>query len=166
MDVVNIQSIKWKGVLDWEGLYKVMFQWFMRYKYIFTENTLKSAWGPFGQEFEIEWDAWRKVTNYVKYVVEIYVHAWDKRDVEVVKDGKKKTMQHIRFNMEFNVRIETDYQGKLSGTPFKDKLRNFYEKYIIRKDLAFDHWDPLYYQISGLREVIKKFLDSQVQGVR
>jgi hypothetical protein len=160
-------QLRYKGVLDLNGLQRIMIQWLKARRYMFQENTHKHKPGnEFGKQEEIFWTAWRNVDSYVRYGIEIYWHIWDLEEVEVVENGKKKILSKGRFEIWFNGSVTFDYQMHWEKTKWQKHLRNFYHKYVLRPEgiLASLYWDELYYRIYKLRDLMKDYMNLKTKG--
>ena len=152
--------IKFEGLFDIEGLYKFMRDWLSTRHFIFTESKYKHKLpSPLGAEIELEWSAWRKETEFVRYWIIINFHFWDMTEVEVIREGKKVKRNKARFEIVFGGDLEMDYQGRFEKTPFLKTLEQFYYKFIFTQNKEMGmYWDELYYLVYRLQTEVKKFL--------
>jgi len=153
-----ISRVRYKGVFDFEGLYKMMREWFKDREYEFWEKRFKHKVKAGGSEVEINWDAWRDVTEFLRNWTYVYFHLWDYKEVEVVKDGQKKKMIYARMLIEFAYQMEFDYENKWQDTAFKRKLRDIYIKYALKKDVETIYGDKLWYNTNKLQQAVKLYL--------
>ncbi len=159
---LNKHVIKYNGIFDLDSLYKMIYEWFMDRGYYFEETGYKhKVPNPSGAEDEVTWSGWRKTTEYMREWVTVYFFFWGKRDVEVIKEGKKVKLTKSRMLIELDGRIELDYQKRWEQSQFGQYLRDFYHKYIVKKELESIWWDRLYYIMLKLHNEIKEFLDMQ-----
>lgn len=159
------EIIKFKGIFDMDLLYKSMRDWLTTRGYYFEEPVYKSKPNPMGGvEDEITWSCWRKETDYMKFWINIFIHTWERKDVEVIKKGKKKKMNQARLAIYFNSYVETDYQHRWDKTPFLIWLNNIYEKYIIKPEIDNIYTDKLYYYVLKLHNIAKECLDMETKG--
>ncbi|MBW2992009.1 hypothetical protein KY345_02210 [Candidatus Woesearchaeota archaeon] len=152
--------VRYKGVLDLEGLYRVIVQWLKARRYWFHETTYKhKVPSPFGAEEEIRFVGERKCTEYYKHQIMIYTHVWGQQEVEVIKEGKKQKL--IKCKVEFRIQgtLITDYQGRFERNAFTRKLRDFMHKHLIKERLENIWGDELYYRTLKLQAVIKDYID-------
>lgn len=152
-------TIRYKGVLDLEGLYRVFVQWLKARRYWFHETTYKhKVPSPFGAEEEIMFHAERKCTEYYRHDIDIYFHIWDQQPVEIIKEGKKQKLIKAKFEIQIKGTLVTDYQGKFDKTAFMQKLRDFMHRHIIKERLESIWADELYYRTLKLQAVIKDYI--------
>ncbi len=155
-------NIKYRGVFDFDGLYRMMVDWFENQGYEFQETTYKhKVPSPMGAEQELGWFAWRKVNAYVKYWVKISFHIWDMKEVEVIRDGKKKKMLSARMHIEFSGYVELDWQKTFSGNKFLVALQDWMNKYVLHKTITGTWEDELYYRIHKLFYLTKQYLNME-----
>ena len=156
--------IKYDGLIDWGGLYKLIYEWFTQRGYYFEEGSIKHKIPtPMGAEDQFTFTGWRKTTQYMQENIKLHVHFFEMREVEVIKEGQKKNLIKARMVLTFNGDVQTDYQERWSQTQLGQYLKSFYERYIIKKDLESVWWDRLYYVIYKLHNEIKLFLDMQAK---
>ena len=159
------EILKFKGIFDMDLLYRSMRDWLTRRGYYFEEPVYKSKPNPMGGvEDEITWNCYRKETAYMKFWINIFIHTWERKDVEVIKKGKKKKMNQARLAIYFNAKVETDYQHRWDKTPFLIWLNNFYEKYIIKPEIDNIYTDKLYYYVLKLHNIAKECLGMEAKG--
>ena len=155
-----ISNIRFKGVFDYEGMMALLYKWMDDRRYIIYERVFKHKAGalPASWEYERELEGQRKVTDYIRYIVNVSIHAWDVVPVEVIKDGQKLKMNKGRMEIRMTIGIELDYSGRWDSTESMEKIRNFFHNHVIKKDIGVKHGDPLYYSMLSLHTQIKKFL--------
>jgi|TARA_B100002003_G_C14118291_1_gene537842 hypothetical protein len=154
------------GIIDLDGLYKVMQRWFYDNKYYFEEGTSRERPGTAaGVEFEWKWTAWRKVNGYLKFHINLFFHAWDVQDIEVIKEGKKVKLTKCRLKIEFDGAIELDYTNRFSKTVFGKMLFNLYNTFVLKGEkILANWWDELYYRVYKLQTIAKEYLDMESKG--
>jgi len=125
---IVVSTIRYKGIFDYDGMYKMMRAWFSDREYDFWEKRYKHKRRSEGSELEINWEAWRDVTELLRNWIYVYFHLWDYEEVEVIKDGKKKKMVKARMLIEFSWIIEVDYEDKWHDSKLKRALLKFLMK--------------------------------------
>jgi len=155
--------IRYSGLFDFDTLYAAIIDWFKNYGYIWYEETYKhKVPSPKGAELEWYWYGEKEITDYVKYVIHLFPHAWEITELEVTKDGKKKILYNGRIEIVLQGEFITDWQKKWGKSKFSQFLGRAYEK-MMRRDLESIYIDNLYYRIWNLHAVIKKFFDMQTK---
>ena len=127
--------IRYKGVWDMQDLYESMVGWFRERKYKFHEKIYKHKHpSPFGVERQYMWFAERKEGDYEQVQYNIYMHTYDAHDIGVVMpDGSKKEYTKGRLWIELKVSFHFDWEKRWDSTSFYRTLKDFYNRYIIRK---------------------------------
>ena len=163
-DIRYIPKVKFEGIFDFHGLMKTMRKWIATQGYEFHEISVKhKVPSPAGAEQEFAWWGWRKVNSYVKYHMDLYFHLWHLHDVEVVRDGKKQKMQSATVQIEFSARCELDWSNRFGGSKFFQALADFYDAYIVRRDIDMIYTDQLYYRVYKLYDTTKQFLQFEAK---
>jgi len=151
-------EVRYKGIYDFENLYKVLRQWFFDRKYDFHETRYKDkASSPFGNEVEINMSPWLKLDEFIMYHVDIKTHFWDVKEFEAVVDGKKKLMTEGRFWITFNGWVEFDYNNKFKSS-FEKRILKFLIKTALKKYFELKYLDGVTYDVYELEALIKKNL--------
>jgi len=153
--------IRYKGVFDFEGLYRMMHAWIINKRFLFHEGRYKDKVStPFGNELEIEWWAEKKVTEYIKEYIVITFHLWDFSEVEIIKDGKKMKMTKSRMEIVMDCELEMDYTKKFQDKGvFAQKLGEFYQNKVLYWEWRIKYADALTYQLYDLHAKVKKYLN-------
>jgi len=155
-------SVRYQGLFDFEGLYQIAVDWAKTHRYWFHEDTYKhKVPSPYGAEQEMWWWMEAKVTEFWKYHIDIKIHLWEMTEVEVVKDGKKKTLTNARIQVDIKAKVIADWQKKFKGTRFRDVLKRILTSYVWKKDLVSIYLNLLMYRTYNLHTLFKKYLDMQ-----
>ena len=130
--------IKYKGIWDMEDLYESVIDWFRKRKYKFQEKIYKHKHpSPFGVERQYIWQATRDETEYLRIEYNVYMHTYDAHDVEVVMpNGKPKIFTKGRIWIEIRVTMIFDYAKRFDKNAFYRHIKDFYNKFIIRKRIV------------------------------
>lgn len=160
-----VPTIKFSGIFDMQNFMKTLRSWIVNQGFEFHEKGLKyKVPSPAGAEQEFAWWGWRKVNDYVKYHIDIFFHFWEVHDVEVVKDGKKQKLQSAKVQIEMTARYELDWSNRFGGSRFLQALADFYDKYIVRKDIETVYEDKLYYRLYRLHQLAKEYLEFETKS--
>ena len=149
--------IRYKGIWDMQDMYETIADWFRKRKYKFHEKVYKHKHpSPYGVERQYVWDAERTENDFIHFIYNMYVHTYDAHDIEVVKpDGTKKIFTKGRIWIEIKVRVLTDWDKKWTEKSFYASLKNFYNKYIIRKDIIQGWFPKMRYEMYELQAMLK-----------
>jgi hypothetical protein len=161
-DILNVPLlIRYKGVFDYDGMYKMMHAWLISKRFLFAETSYKDKVStPFGNELEIAWTAEKKVSEFIKEYIDIEFELWDHSEVEVIKDGKKVKNTKARMNIRFFAKLELDYSRKFTdGGTFAKKIGQFYVENVIYWDWRIKYANALEYAVYDLHTKVKKYLN-------
>lgn len=157
--------IRYKGIMDLEGLYRVIVQWLKSRGYWFQESTYKhKVPGPFGSEEEIRFIGERKCNEYYMHNIMMYFHIYEQTEVEVIKEGKKQKLIKARLEITMQGTLVCDYQGRYDKSAFLKKLREFAHNHLIKHQVEDIWYDELQYRIIKLQAMMKDYLDMQTKS--
>jgi len=159
LPIVSNFTIKKTGIIDLNGLFAAIPEWFERYNYTFFQKGHSEKVSSTGRYIESVWKGERKVSYYVKYILQLEILARDINDVLVEDRGKKLKRTRGRIQLVFNSQLEKNYLKTFSETKgtFSYFIKLFYEKYIIRYWLK-KHEEKLYFETQDFMETLKNFL--------
>jgi hypothetical protein len=153
--------IKKAGVLDFDGMFALIPEFASQYNYDCVEKKHSEKSGATGTYIESNWYLERKVTYYVKFIIEIEFLVRDMNTVIVEdEDGNKKKRNQGRVEILFNAKMQKNYLKNFSDKKgeFSDFLRVIYEKYIGKNRLK-DYEDKLEAEARDLLEDLKEKLE-------
>jgi hypothetical protein len=153
--------IKFKGMYDYTGLYKVMRDWFEKNRYLLQEDRYKDKlYTALGTEIEPRWSAIRKINEYIQYKIVVEFHLWDAKDVEVVENGEKKLMTTGRMTISLAANCILDFtkifnpeRGKFEGF-----LGNVYKK-LRWREIEGTYVQGLEDEVNMLQKAIQNYLN-------
>ncbi|MBN2423281.1 hypothetical protein JXB41_08720 [Candidatus Woesearchaeota archaeon] len=148
------RTIKYRGVFDFEGLYKYVQKWLRDRDWDFFEIQAKDKppWLIY------KWIARKKVTFYAALQINLEFWLWEPKEVEVIKEGTKKKLTDSRMKILLNGAYITDYDGDFEKSDFLKKVEKFLNGYVLYHEILLKYFDYLDYYIYGLMTDIKKFL--------
>jgi len=159
-DAGLIIRIKHKGIFNLDGLFKVMRDWMVGQGYEFHEISVKhKVPSPSGAEQEFKFWGWKRVNEYIKFHIDVFMRIYDIKDVEVIKDGKKEMLSQAAIMIEFSARYDKDWSNRFKKGKFLRWLGRFYETYLMKEEIVTKWEDEIYYRIHKFARVIKDFLD-------
>ena len=160
-----IARIMYKGIYDFDGLYKFIINWYKDREYYLEQKDYTNKIPTiFGKEEEFKLNGWRKVTAYYKFEVDVYLHLWDTSSVEIIENGKKKKKYKGRIMIEFSGKIETDYVGMWEKSRGALELKKFLDRFIFKKHMQEEWSAELYLSILNLHARVKEFMDMTGKG--
>ncbi len=137
--------IKYRGTFNFQELYKFINSWLTNLKYTVYETNHKFK----PPELEVDLAAKRRVSSYLRWVINVHIHMFFKERIPKIKDGKPVELVTARLEIDLNGEVETAYSDYFGKSPWEDtvwgrKLRAWYNK-IFGRDIEFKQADALYY---------------------
>lgn len=152
-----IGEIRYSGEFDYEEVYKTIHNWFSKMKYDITE-TYKHKMTGLGAEVELGIKGNRKLSQFLRYDVEVELKTWNMQDVEKVIDGKKQKINKGRLLIIISWNVVLDYSGKFAESEWSARLFNFIRFTLWRKKIIVLWSGSLIAECYGLHTEIKKVL--------
>ena len=162
-------KIRYKGLFDWTGVYRLVYEWLVKHQFRFHEKRYKDKLDtPLGNELEV--DVWgeKEVTEYYKYRVDVAYHLWESREVPVVIDGKQTKMWQGRIHIAISGLVITDWQKRYEkGDKIHKWMEMFLNKVVLKNEIEMKHIDPLDKDLHKLESDLKKLLkiEADASGV-
>jgi len=160
MDVMDAPlKIRYKGVFDFEGVYKYVHDWIVRYGYRFHEKNYKDKLDTaLGSETEVEIWGEKEVTEYYRHKIAVSFHTWETKDVMVTENGKQVKRSRGRIEIKINGSLVTDWQGKYKGSSVKKYMEKFMNDVVLKYDILIKHFTPMDEDFHKLGNEIGKLL--------
>ncbi len=156
----NEMTVKFRGNLNFNGLYELLFAWLKDRHYQPVEKKHKEKAGGDGREVEIEMEGELEVTEYINYKVGFSIHAWDMRPVEVKEGDEVKKMDWARLEVKLKWGIIIDPKNKIpSNKGILGAMDTFLKKVALWREIEFQHDDKLGAIMSKVQVMVKKFLN-------
>lgn len=159
--------VRHAGVWDMQDLYESMIDYLRKKKYKFYEKIYKHKHpSPFGVERQYIWQAVKEDEDYVKFIIDIYIHTYDAHDEEITMlDGTKHMFTKGRLWIEFRGIVKFDWEQRFDSKAFYAHLKNFYNKYVLKKRVEGILWDTLWYrEVHILHNLVLERLKMEYQG--
>jgi len=159
-------KIRYKGLFDWGGLYRFVWNWLLKRQYrVHAKRYKDKVSTPLGNELEV--DVWgeREVTEYYKYRIDVYYHLWESKDIPVIIEGKQVIRRGGRIHIELNAVITTDWQKRYRSDQniLQRLMENFLNDVVFKYDREMKHIDPLDKDLHNFESEIKKFLKIEAE---
>ena len=153
------ETIRHRGVFNEAELYRTVYGWLRGEYYNTFEKTHKRK----KDEAEVEINADRKLTEYVRYYIDVGIKVYHLKNVEVVKDGVKKNMQEGVVVIVISGKTMFDWQERYKDNKLIEFLNYFMQKFIIKQDIEQKWTDDLDYAIFLLAKAIKRSLGMEYE---
>jgi len=131
-DAIFKSNIKSAGIFNFPEFYRFCHEW------LSDEAQLTVAEDKYVEKLEgeakfidIEWTAFRKVTDYFKFEIKIKFKIIAMTSIEIQRNGKKEKTNKGSVQIKLIGNLIRDYDGKFEKTGFNKFLRSIYEKWVI-----------------------------------
>lgn len=129
-------KLKHSGIFDFKELYKFCYNYWKENKeYLISEKTYSEKIITDGKEIEIEWETFKKVSDYFKLISKIKWRIAPFSVVEAERDGKKVKLNKGDIEISVESKLVRDYEGKWESSAFLKFSRGIYDKYIIKNKI-------------------------------
>ena len=152
-------EVGYRGVFDFDGLYKTLYQWFKKYGYLFRELDYKEYKESGTQKLLVKWMGTKKVNDYVKYIIEVNLQLDGMTEV-VVKNKKKLSGGLV---IRITGHLQKDYEETWSKTKLAKFLREAYDQFVAGSAMQ-EMRDELGKDMQMFRDHVKSFLNLQKTG--
>jgi len=155
-DKVWSGKLKHTGIVDFKELYNFCYTWLTDEDYFVIEKNYNEKITPQGKEVEIQWVAFRKISDYFRFELKF---TWRVilTPIEVEKNGKKIKADKAYIEIKIDGVLQKDYEHRWENNSFLKFLRGLYDRYIIRGRIE-DYETKLYDEIEEFRRQVKSFL--------
>ena len=159
------QVIRYKGIFDLNELYKIIHDWLISRGYQVHESKYKTiSLQSGGKERTFDWNAHRKVTDFVMYWINLHFQFQDATAIEVVKDGQKKTLYKGLVMIRIVHTVELDFSERMSRSKLHQSILKFMQTVMWRKKIDTLWEDKLRFKCYELMNIIKESLDFMTKG--
>ncbi len=156
--IVDHEQIEYEGPVATSDLIKHIQYFVMERGFdIKTEKDFEHH-TPQGILLEYQIQPWKIIADYARHMIRIRILGTNLTKMDIVKDGKKTKIETGKLIITLDGYIQTDLEGKWSGTPLFLFIRALYDKFIYRiYTERFEH--RLTHDINQLSFSIKQFLN-------
>lgn len=130
--VVDGLSLSYEGLFSATELYMMIDCFFRDHMYDKRETQNMEKVGPHGKYIELELQPYRKMSDYVRFVVRIRLKMFNVTEVEIEKDGHKVKLNKGKIDIVFDGFLETDYEGRWESKPSYVFIRTVFDKFIYK----------------------------------
>lgn len=153
-------QLKHSGLFDKSAIYSDIKARLQKYKYDINDKGHTEKVSSAGKETKIEWKCERKVTEYIKFNIEITFIIY--REIKVLLDNKKMEKGDFEFRIKANMEKNYRESSRKNQTTFKNTKigevqRHIYEKTILKEKLKASE-DLIFDEATDIINIIKKHL--------
>ncbi|MBU0957781.1 MAG: hypothetical protein KKF56_03135 [Nanoarchaeota archaeon] len=156
-DTLYQTKVKHSGIFDFPELYKFCFEWFNDEGYDILEKKYSEKIKGDLKEIEVDWECFRKVSDYFKFLIKVRFYIPNMADVEAQKNGQKVSANKGSLDVKLTAVMIKDYEKRWEGNAFLKFLRGVYDRYIIRGRIE-QYEAKIIGEITDLIAEIKAFL--------
>ncbi len=157
------EKVEHTGIFDFSGFYFFAYTWFRDEQYDgvdeqkYSEKVIGNS-----KDIDIEWKAFKTLSDYFKVEHMLVFEIRGMSDVEVEIDGKKKKMNKGKISLEIKTTLIRDPESKWDRSPTLRFMRDVYNKYVIPgrvtsiKELARSHTMKFKEELKAYLELVGK----------
>ena len=127
-------SFKYNGRFDYEDFYLTFYNTITSNGYLVIKEAFAQKEKGV-EELELDWDFVREVDDYTRFEVTVKVLIDGLTDVVVKKGDREVATNKGDVLVRISGEVITDWQGRWERSPFLEKLRDFYERYLFKQTL-------------------------------
>jgi len=128
--VVDHMAISYKGLFSVTELYRLVDFWFMEKGYTKHELRIDEEVKPDGKKIYLIKDPYKKISDYLKYVIRIEIECDHVKEVDVEKDGKTLRMNQGDCSVFITGYLVSDYESKWEKSATYYFIRGLFDKYV------------------------------------
>lgn len=156
-------NILHNGFFDSAALTNAIRDWYLKNDYYVGVPSYKQEIRETGRKYDQEWTGQKKITEYVRYHVNVTVRVHGINDVEIIKDGQKIRTTEAQVIVKVDPILELDWQGKFKGGKFITWLDKFYREKILKYKIG-DYWEDMVLAEGGsMAGVIRNALGTEIR---
>ncbi len=134
--VIDLEQVTYEGLFRMKDVYKLIQDWMDDKGYNPIEKRAHEMVTKSGKQIEVEFEPYKKYSDYAKGIIRIHITAHDLKEVEVKRDSGSRKMQKGQIRITFDSWLETDYEGRWEAQPVFYVLRTLFEKFVYMPFLS------------------------------
>mgnify|MGYP006298602149 CR=1 FL=1 len=150
----QIPVIRYKGVFDWPGLYRLCRLWIEENRYRYYEKRYKHK----GDEVEVDMIGLRKVDAMHRYNIGVHFHIWHLREIEVPKGTKTVKLNQANVQVWIVPQVDIDYTERFADSKLARRIFKWWLE-IRKRDINVNYVEALSKELMELHTKIKTFLN-------
>ena len=156
--VYQDKFVQFEGLFDLKELFRTIVKWFTERNYDMFENKNYEEVYEDGKKIMFELMPYRKVSDYHKLEMRVFVVFERLKEVEVELNGVKRKLLKGRADFTFDAILVTDYENRWEGRPYYFFYRALVDKFIYKA--YTDRFEAeLIKEAQDLQEEVKAYLN-------
>jgi hypothetical protein len=130
--LIWMRPLKYSGLVDLRGLYAIMDKWMAENHYNKNERRNHESVSEEGKQIILEELPWKKLSDYAKCEMRIYIEMTNLKEEVVTRNGLKHKYFHGDIFFSFDCYLVTDYEGHWESKPAYYFLRFIVDKFVYK----------------------------------
>ncbi len=130
--VIDGKTLEYEGLFDAQEMYKLIDHFFWQRGFDKREIHNLEKVRESGKYVELELQPYKKISDYAKIIVRMFIRMFDVKEVEVELDGQKVRLNQGRILIIFDGFLETDYENRWENKPIYIFIRTVFDKFIYK----------------------------------
>jgi hypothetical protein len=156
-DTITKGKIKQAGYFDFKDLYNFIYDLLSHNGYEINEKNYTEKVGGESKDIDIEWECFKKVSDYFKFQLKFSWKIVGMKAVEVQRGEKKIKTNQGALEIKFSAVLVKDYESRWEEAAFWKFLRGVYDRYVIR-DRIEDYEERIIGDLSEVVGQVKSYL--------
>ena len=130
--LVDKQEMHYEGIFSVKGLYELIDDLIRKSGYTKRELKNTEIVKKDGRFIEVGIEPWKRLSDYAKSVIKIKMTLENIKDLEIEKEGLRRSINQGKVSFVFDAYVETDFEHKWENTPGFFFVRVLFDKYIFK----------------------------------
>lgn len=156
--VIDKARVDFDGLFEVKGVLDVLKEWASDKGYWIIEKVHSETSRPEGRMIDFVLEPFKKMSDYVKYVLKVRLQFSNVKDVVIDRDGHKVKVQEGKVSVLITGIVETDYEHKWEKKPLWYTLRVVLDKYLLTPFMS-SHERDVKSDCESLKDNLKSFLN-------
>jgi hypothetical protein len=128
---IKEQKIEYEGLFKVRELYKLIHDWIFERGYDKNEVMHSEQVTEPGKNIHVIVEGIKKISDYVKYIIEFEINMSDIKEVVIKKENKTETYNQGKVSIELKAYFITDYENKWQQSPVRVFFRTLVDKFVL-----------------------------------
>ncbi len=156
--LVSDLAIEYDGLFDSSDLFRFLDDWFQQKGYDKQEVRHAERVKEKGKFVDLEIMPTKKVSDYVKYDINVRVYIKDLVQANIKRDGKQFKINKGRVTILISAFLVTDYEHRMESKPMLFFMRTLFDKFVHKKYI--DRFEKgMMNDVQQLHTELKSFLN-------